>query len=114
MKFFTPMFESIADHRKIVLMMLSIEIDIDFLKECDFSKKDFERLCIEFKLKIRLKALDLKIKYCKFFKCTQTAENKVIKPGFQTATPLISAAVAARIKNPQMAQKTNINFERKS
>ena len=43
----------------------------------------------------------------KIFKGTQTAWNKFIKPGFKTATPLISAALAAKTKNPHSAQVTN-------
>ena len=38
---------------------------------------------------------------------TQTAWNKFIKPGLKMATPLISAAVAAKTKSPQSAQITN-------
>ena len=43
----------------------------------------------------------------KMLQGTQTAWNKVIKPGLKMATPLISAAVAAKTKNPQPAQVTN-------
>ena len=43
----------------------------------------------------------------KIFKGSQTAWNKFIKPGLKMATPLISAAVAAKTKNPQSAQVTN-------
>ena len=43
----------------------------------------------------------------KNFKGTQTAWNKFIKPGLKMATPLISAAVAAKTKNPQSAQVSN-------
>ena len=43
----------------------------------------------------------------KIFKGTQTAWSKFIKPGLKMATPLISAAVAAKTKNPQSAQVTN-------
>ena len=51
---------------------------------------------------------DLK-KLQKIFKGTQTAGNEFIKPGLQIATPLISAAFAAKTKNPQTAQtRTNI------
>ena len=38
---------------------------------------------------------------------TKTAWDKFIKPGLKMATPLISAAVAAKTKNPQSAQVTN-------
>ena len=43
----------------------------------------------------------------KILKGSQTAWNKFIKPGLKIATPLISAAVAAKTKNPQSAQVTN-------
>ena len=39
---------------------------------------------------------------------TKKAWDSFIKPGLKIATPLISAAVAAKTKNPQLAQKTNI------
>ena len=40
----------------------------------------------------------IKSKLQKIFKGTQTAWNKFIKPGLKIATPLISAAVAAKTK----------------
>ena len=43
----------------------------------------------------------------KIFRGTKTAWDKFIKPGLKMATPLISAAVAAKTKNPQSAQVTN-------
>ena len=43
----------------------------------------------------------------KKFKGSQTTWNKFIKPGLKMATPLISAAVAAKTENPQSAQVTN-------
>ena len=43
----------------------------------------------------------------KIFKGSQTAWNKFIKLGLKMATPLISAAVAAKTKNPQSAQFPN-------
>ena len=49
----------------------------------------------------------IKNKLQKIFKGTQTAWNKFIKPGLKMATPMISAAVAAKTKNPQSAQVTN-------
>ena len=49
----------------------------------------------------------IKSKLHKNFKGTQTAWNKFIRPGLKMATPLISAAVAAKTKNPQSAQVTN-------
>ena len=49
----------------------------------------------------------IKTKLQKIFKGTQAARNRFIKPGLKMATPLISAAVAAKTKNPQSAQVTN-------
>ena len=49
----------------------------------------------------------IKRKLHKTFRGTQTAWNKFFKPGLKMATPLISAAVAAKTKNPQSAQVTN-------
>ena len=46
----------------------------------------------------------IKSKLQKFFKETQTPWKKYIQPGLKIATPLISAAVAAKTKNPQSAQ----------
>ena len=43
----------------------------------------------------------------KTLKGSHTAWNKFIKPGLKMATLLISAAVAAKTKNPQTAQVTN-------
>ena len=40
----------------------------------------------------------------KCFRGTQTAWNKIIKPGLKIASPNISEAVAAETKNPQSAQ----------
>ena len=55
----------------------------------------------------QLEGAGFKSKLEKIFKGTQTAWNKFIKPGLKMATPLISAAVAAKTKNPQSAQVTN-------
>ena len=38
---------------------------------------------------------------------TQTAWNKFIKPGLKMVTPLISAAIAAKTKNPQSFRVAN-------
>ena len=54
----------------------------------------------------QLEGGSIKSKLQKIFKATQSAWNKFIKPGFKMATPLISAAVAAKTKNPQSAQVT--------
>ena len=51
----------------------------------------------------------IKSKLQNVFRGTKKAWASFIKPGFKMATPLTSAAVAAKTKNPQSAQITN-NF----
>ena len=48
-----------------------------------------------------------KSKLQKIINGTQTAWNKFIKPGLKIATPLISAAVAAKTRDPRSAQVAN-------
>ena len=55
----------------------------------------------------QLEGGSIKTKLKSIFRGTKTAWDKFIKPGLKIATPLISAAVAAKIKNPQSAQVTN-------
>ena len=43
----------------------------------------------------------------KVFKGSEKMWNKFLKPGLKISTPLISAAVAAKTKNPQSAQVAN-------
>ena len=43
----------------------------------------------------------------KIFRGTKTAWDKFTKPGLKMATPLISAAVSARTRDPRSAQVTN-------
>ena len=51
----------------------------------------------------------IKSKRRKIFRGTKKAWDSFIKPGLKMATPLVSAAVAAKAKNPQSAQiKNNI------
>ena len=49
----------------------------------------------------------IKSKLQKIFRGTKKARDNFIKPGLKMATPLISAAVAAKTKNPQSAQVAN-------
>ena len=49
----------------------------------------------------------IKSKLHETFRATQKAWDSFIKPGLRMATPPISAAVAAKTKNPQSAQITN-------
>ena len=65
-------------------------------KQINFTPKQFQ-----------LEGGSIKSKLRKNFRGTQTAWNKFIKPGLNMATPLISAAVAAKTKNHQSAQVTN-------
>ena len=53
----------------------------------------------------------IKNKLQKNFRGTKKAWDSFIKPGLKMATPLISAAVAAKTKNPQSAQVTNTIFK---
>ena len=55
----------------------------------------------------QLEGGSIKSKLQKIFKGTQTAWHKFIKPSLKMVTPLISASVAAKTKNPQSAQVTN-------
>ena len=49
----------------------------------------------------------IKSKLQKIFRGTKKTWDSFIRPGLKMATPLISAAVAAKSKNPQSAQVTN-------
>ena len=49
----------------------------------------------------------IKSKLQKIFRGTKKAWDSFIKPGLKMATPLKSAAVAAKTKSPQSAQLTN-------
>ena len=55
----------------------------------------------------QLEGGSIKSKLKSIFRGTKSAWDKFIKPGLKIATPLISAAVAAKTKNPQSAQVTN-------
>ena len=55
----------------------------------------------------QLEGGSIKNKLKSIFRGTKTAWDKFIKPGLKMATPLISAAVAAKTKNPASAQVTN-------
>ena len=47
--YFTDLFESIPDYKKIVLLMFLIQNDKKLLHEVDFSERDNNRLVLEFK-----------------------------------------------------------------
>ena len=55
-----------------------------------------------------LKGGSIKIKLHNIFVGTKKTWDSLIKPGSKKATPLISASVAAKTKNPQSAQINNI------
>ena len=55
----------------------------------------------------QLEGGSIKSKLQKIFRGTKRAWDSFIKPGLKMATPLISAAVAAKTKNPQSAQVAN-------
>ena len=55
----------------------------------------------------QLEGGSIKSKLQKIFRGTKKAWDSFIKPGLKMATPLISAAVAAKTKNPQSAQVAN-------
>ena len=55
----------------------------------------------------QLEGGSIKSKLKSIFRGTKTAWDKFIKSGLKMATPLISAVVAAKTKNPQSAQITN-------
>ena len=47
--YFTDLFESILDYRKIYLLLFLIKNDKDLLREVGFSERDINRLNLEFK-----------------------------------------------------------------
>ena len=49
----------------------------------------------------------IKSKLQNLYKGTKTAWDNFLKPGVKMATPLISAPVAAKAKDPPSAQKTS-------
>ena len=49
MNYFKDLFESIADYKKIVLLMFIIKNDVNFFNECGFLKSDINFLYDEIK-----------------------------------------------------------------
>ena len=67
-------------------------------KQINFSRNQFQ-----------LEGAGFKNTMKKIFKGSQTAWNRFLKPALKIATPIISAGVAMRTKDPQSAQlKSNI------
>ena len=75
--------------------------------KCPNPKCGFQKIITFTPHQYMLEGGSIKSKLQKIFKGTQSAWNKFIKPGLKMATPLISAAVAAKTKNPQSAQVAN-------
>ena len=65
-------------------------------KQITFSPKQFQ-----------LEGGSIKSKLKSIFRGTKTAWEKFLKPALKIATPIISAGVAAKTKNPQSAQVAN-------
>ena len=59
----------------------------------------------------QLEGASIKSKIQKFFRGTQTTWNITHKPGLKMATPLISANIAVKTKNPQSARITSNNIK---
>ena len=51
----------------------------------------------------------IKSKVQKFFKATQFAWNKFLKPTINATAPFIGIAVSAKTKNPKVGQATTNN-----
>ena len=49
MNYFTDMFESIPDYRKIVIIIFLFQSSKEFLREVGFSERDINHLNLEFK-----------------------------------------------------------------
>ena len=54
----------------------------------------------------RLEGGSIKSKLQKFFRGTQTARNKFLKPAIKATAPFIDMAVSAKTKNPKVGQAT--------
>ena len=75
--------------------------------KCSNPKCGCQKIIIFTPHQYMLEGGSIKSKLKKIFRGTKTAWDKFIKPRLKMATPLISAAVAAKMKNPQSAQITN-------
>ena len=77
-------------------MIYAIILTVGVRNQFSFTLKQFQ-----------LEGGSIKSRLQKIFKGTQTAGNKFLKTGIKLATPLISANIAAKTKNPQSAQVAN-------
>ena len=71
------------------------------------SKCNCQKIIIFTPHQYMLEGGSIRSKLQKIFRGTKKAWDSFIKPGLKMATPLVSAAVAAKTKNPQSAQITN-------
>ena len=62
----------------------------------------------------QLEGAGFKVKLRRFFKSTQKAWDRKVKPAFNVATPFVGMAVAAKSKNPQVGQATTKFFKHQS
>ena len=82
----------------------------DILKlydKCSTAKCNFKKIITLTPHQYTLEGGSIEFKLQKFFRGTKKAWDSFFKPGLKMATPLISAAVAAKTKNAQSAQITN-------
>ena len=75
--------------------------------QCNNPKCKYQKQITFSPQQFQLEGGSIKCKLQKNFRVTKTAWNEFIKPGLKKATPILSAAVAAKTKNPQSAQVTN-------
>ena len=79
--------------------------------KCPNPKRNCQNIITSTPHQYMLEGGSIKSKLQKIFSGTKKAWDSLIKPGLKMATPLISAAVAARTKSPQSAQVTNSFFK---
>ena len=75
--------------------------------ECPNPKCNWQKIKTLTPNQYMLEGGSINSKLQKTFRGTETAWDKFIKPGLKIASPIISAAVAAKTKNPQSAQITS-------
>ena len=76
--------------------------------KCPYPKCGCQKIITFTPHQYMLEGGSIKSKLQKFFRRSEKAWDSFIKPGFKMATPLISAAVAAKTKNPESAKVTII------
>ena len=75
--------------------------------KCPNPKSNCQKIIIFTPHQYMLEGGSINSKLQKTFRVTKKAWDSFIGPGLKMATPLISAAVAAKRRNPQSAQITN-------